>query len=399
MTLSATLEPTTGSRARKVDVSRGECRTDLAIECFSRPDDERYLTLDDLIEACTRRYDASRESTVDLHSLIVDADPEKGLVLAGHDGLPTRFNNWSYIQACRTVGAPHQYISTLPPSLAATCLQSSLARCKDAEAGLYIDVRTNQLRALTSARYGRIPDFEVVERFKSMAEFGTARWKVPGCMDWSTMTYNPNVPVTLASTTLFASDRDVCFFLCTDLDPIEVGKLDDGSPDLMFRGILVRNSEVGAFKLTVSMMLLRGVCQNRCLWGVENFREISLIHSEYAPDKFQDLVMPQLDTIARADKQTVVDGVALAKEPMRALQGNDEQSRRDAQLEFLITRLKFTKKTATAILDHYAPGTGEVASAWDLANKITSYAQTRDYQEERIAMERAAGRLLDKVTR
>jgi hypothetical protein len=64
-------------------------------------------------------------------------------------------------------------------------------------------------------------------------------------MDWGTGRYNLNVPVSKETTTLFASDRDCAVFLCDDLTPIEVGKLDSGDPDLMFRGLFVRNSEVG----------------------------------------------------------------------------------------------------------------------------------------------------------
>ena len=41
---------------------------------------------------------------------------------------------------------------------------------------------------------------------------GDTRWKVPGVLDWSTMTHNPFVDVSKDSTTLYASDRDVFLF-------------------------------------------------------------------------------------------------------------------------------------------------------------------------------------------
>jgi hypothetical protein len=72
------------------------------------------------------------------------------------------------------------------------------------------------------------------------------RWKVPGVLDWSTGIYNPRVDVTRDTTTLYASDRDVFLFLVDDLNPIEAGRLPDGSPDLYFRGFYCWNSEVGA---------------------------------------------------------------------------------------------------------------------------------------------------------
>src|SRR5215204_6120785 len=60
------------------------------------------------------------------------------------------------------------------------------------------------------------------------------------------MTYNPRVDITAETTTLYASDRDVFAFLVDDLNPIEAGRLPDGSPDLYFRGFYAWNSEVAA---------------------------------------------------------------------------------------------------------------------------------------------------------
>src|SRR6266852_3334858 len=59
---------------------------------------------------------------------------------------------------------------------------------------------------------------------------GDTRWEVPGVLDWATMTHNPFVDVTKDTTTLYASDRDVFLFLVDDTNPIEAGRLPDGSP-------------------------------------------------------------------------------------------------------------------------------------------------------------------------
>jgi hypothetical protein len=53
---------------------------------------------------------------------------------------------------------------------------------------------------------------------------GDTRWKVPGVLDWSSMTHNPFVDVTKDTTTLYASDRDVFLFLVDDTNPIEAGR-------------------------------------------------------------------------------------------------------------------------------------------------------------------------------
>lgn len=92
---------------------------------------------------------------------------------------------------------------------------------------------------------------------------GDTRWKVPGVLDWSTGSYDPMVEVTKDTTTLYASDRDVFLFLADDLNPIEVGLLPDGAPDLFFRDFYCWNSEVGAKTLGIASLYLCAVGQNR----------------------------------------------------------------------------------------------------------------------------------------
>jgi len=119
---------------------------------------------------------------------------------------------------------------------------------------------------------------------------------VPGVLDWSTGVYNPLVDITQDTTTLYASDRDVFLFLVDDLNPIEAGRLPDGSPDLYFRGFYCWNSEVGAKTLGIASFYLRAVCQNRNLWGVEDFEEITIRHSKYAASRFAHEAAPALTT-------------------------------------------------------------------------------------------------------
>ena len=81
---------------------------------------------------------------------------------------------------------------------------------------------------------------------------GDTMWKVPGVLDWATMTHNPFVDVTKDTTTLYASDRDVFLFLVDDTHPIEAGRLPNGDPDLYFRGFYCWNSEVGSKTLGIA---------------------------------------------------------------------------------------------------------------------------------------------------
>lgn len=263
----------------KVDISRGRNISRVSSEWFSRPDDERFLSLPDLYERVRRRAEAATTRIVESCSVRVVArsdEPERlSLVVPGREDAvaPT---NWSFGQLCSLVGAPASYLRTLPAALAGINMQHGLIEHRGENVKLLetSDGRT-ELRAVTGPDYGRIWDHELVAAVMRIAGNGTGdtRWKVPGVLDWGTMHYNPHVDVSRDTTTLYASDRDVFLFLVDDTHPIEAGKLPNGDPDLFFRGFYCWNSEVGSKALGIATFYLRAVCMNRNLWGVENFQE------------------------------------------------------------------------------------------------------------------------------
>jgi len=288
----------------KVDVSRGARVGRVSSEWFSRPDDERFLSLSDLQASVRSRAEHSRTRTVESAAIRVEAAREDAetltLALPGGEA-PLAPTHWSFGQLASLVGAPASYLRQLPAPLAAINLQYGLTAHR-AEQVKTLETQDGrmELRAVTGPDYGRIYDHELVSAVQKIAGdgVGDTRWKIPGVLDWKTGIYDPTAPVSRETTTLYASDRDVFLFLVDDLNPIEVGKLADGSPDLFFRGFYCWNSEVGAKTLGLASFYLRAVCQNRNLWGVEDFSEIVIRHSKYASDRFAREAAPALTLVA-----------------------------------------------------------------------------------------------------
>ena len=161
----------------KVDVSRGSNVDRVSSEWFSRPDDERYLSLDDLFASVKGRAERSRTRTVESAAIRVEAhrdNPEKlELVLPGADE-PIAPTHWSFGQLSSLVGAPAAYLRQLPAPLAGINLQYGLTnhraeQIKTLETG---DGRT-ELRAVTGPDYGRIYDHELVSAVQRIAGNGT----------------------------------------------------------------------------------------------------------------------------------------------------------------------------------------------------------------------------------
>lgn len=397
MTLVEILDAARGGEAGyKVDTSRGERIAHVSSEWFSRPADERYLSLSELFGTVRGRTERSRTRTVESAAIRVEAsrgDSEKlALILPGVD-TPVATTHWSFAQLASLIGAPATYLRQLPASLAGINLQYGLNSHRAEQIKtLEIDDGRVELRAVTGPDYGRIYDHELVAAVMKIAGNGTGdtRWKVPGVLDWSTGVYNPNVGVTQDSTTLYASDRDVFLFLVDDLNPIEAGRLPDGSPDLFFRGFYCWNSEVGAKTLGIASFYLRAVCQNRNLWGVEDFEEITIRHSKYAASRFAHEATPALTRFANSSPAPFINGVKAARERIVARNDGD-------RTEFLRKRGFSKAETAKIIETVLTEEDRKPESIFDFVQGITAIARTKTHQDARLDLEARAKKLFDRA--
>lgn len=373
-----------------VDTSRGAMRQDLSRQWASRPDDQKFLSVQALRDAVYARSIVSMSETLERDKVhVIEHGDDLVIDAGGKELVPT---NWTFSSMCSAAGAPAGYLSELPGFLAAANLEYSWQAHGPDEALFYRNDQEGTLRAITSPRYGRIMDVDVVDMVMKVTGDGTGdtRWKVPGVMDWGSMRYNPDVPVSKATTTLYASDRDVWLFLCDDKNPIEVGKLDNGDPDLMFRGFYVWNSEVGSRTFGIATMYLRAICANRCLWGVEGFSEVTFRHTSGAPDRFSECG-PMLDQFADAKVSKVAAGVQEAKRLMIA--------KKDEEAVDWISR-DFPRKSALAMVElHKKEEHRPVRSIWDAAQAATAFARSIPYEDQRVVAERKAGAWLDKVAK
>ncbi len=380
----------------KVDVSRGERVGRVSSEWFNRPDDERFLSLDDLFASVNGRAERSRTRTVESAAIRVEAsrdNPERlGLVLPGTEA-PAAPTHWSFGQLASLVGAPAAYLRQLPAPLAGINLQYGLTnhRAEQIKTLEAEDGRT-ELRAVTGPDYGRIYDHELVSAVRRIAGNGTGdtRWKVPGVLDWSTGIYNPQVDITRDTTTLYASDRDVFLFLVDDLNPIEAGRLPDGAPDLYFRGFYTWNSEVGAKTLGIASFYLRAVCQNRNLWGVEDFQEITIRHSKYAASRFAHEAAPALTRFVDSSPAPFIEGIRAAREKVVA---RSDEDRHDFLRKRGFSRAESARIVETVLAEEGRPP----ESVFDFVQGITAVARSKPQQDARLAMEGKAKVLLDKV--
>ncbi len=392
MTLTQNERP--ASSGFRVDVSRGERVGRVSSEWFSRPDDERYLSLTDLYDAVRRRAESAQVRTVESRAVRVEAARDNAervaLLVPGRDE-PVAPTHWSFGQLCGLVGAPSSYMRQLPAPLAGINLQHGLLSHRaELVKTLETDDGRVELRAVTGPDYGRIWDHELVAAVIDIAGNGTGdtMWKVPGVLDWATMTHNPFVDITKDTTTLYASDRDVFLFLVDDTHPIEAGRLADGSPDLYFRGFYCWNSEVGSKTLGIASFYLRAVCMNRNLWGVENFEEITIRHSKFAAQRFAHEAAPALASFANSSPAPFIAGIKAARERIVARSDEDRES--------FLRKRGFSKSETAKIIETVLSEQGtKPQSIFDFVQGITALARSKTHQDIRLELEGKARRLLE----
>jgi len=354
------------------------------------------LSLTELYDAVKSRADRAKARTVESRAVRVEASRENAerlsLIVPGQEQ-PIAPTHWSFGQLCSLVGAPAKYLRELPAPLAGINMQHGLLNHR-AELVKTLETEDGrvELRAVTGPDYGRIWDHELVAAVMKIAGngVGDTMWKVPGVLDWATMTHNPFVDVTKDTTTLYASDRDVFLFLVDDTHPIEAGRLPNGDPDLYFRGFYCWNSEVGSKTLGIASFYLRAVCMNRNLWGVEGFEEISIRHSKFAAQRFAHEAAPALTSFANSSPAPFVAGIKAARDRIVA--------RTDEDRETFLRKRAFSKAETAKIIETVLQEEGRPPeSIFDFVQGMTAHARTKAHQDSRLELEAKAKTLLEKA--
>jgi hypothetical protein len=407
ITLASAEVPTVNAREEAFKVTNlhaGESRMDLTKQWAARPHDERFLDLASLEHAKRIESEQSHARVIETRDItalapeqIHSRDDMNKLAFDTKGSQNVASTHHAFNQLASLVKAPASYLRQLPTPIVADNLNWQL-RSRDEPIQVYERHNGEHVfRAITGPEYGRIRDADVVSAVRNIAGNGTgdAPWKVPGVMDWRTMIYDPNAPITKDTTTLFASDRDLFLFLVDDRNPIEVGKVLNKQtgvmePDLMFRGFYVTNSEVGAGALKLAAFYLRAICCNRIMWGVENFQELNIRHTKGGPARFIHEAEPALISFAQGSSMKLIEGVEKAKAAIAAK--DDEEA-----IAFLNNR-GFSRAQAKTVIETTEREEGvKPRSIWEFAQGITAVARSTPNNDARVELELSARKLLDKV--
>jgi hypothetical protein len=347
----------------------------------SRPDDQRFTTIEDLAAAVHQRKDESWTTSPRPQQLRTVVDADSGAITLQVEQPKTgdvkslEPTHYAFGQLCSYAKAPADYLRRLDPTLAAINLQWGLEHSpiRDNATVLAHSNGSELMRAITSTSYGRIWDADVVRAVMLANERSGGRWKIPAA------SYQDRDPK--RATTLYASDRDVFIFLVDDDHRIDVGGRS------LARGFYVSNSEVGAGSFVLCTFLYDYVCDNRNIWGAAEVKELRMRHSAGAPERFAHEARYYLQRYAEQSTQKVVDAV-------KAAQSHDIPVGKDETVEKWLQARGFTKSEATAGVEFAKAEEGQARSVWDIMSGLTASARAIPHNDKRVDLEVRAGKLL-----
>ena len=231
-------------------------------EWASRPPDERYASVHALYEAARARRARIEErttETVDFRTEAVDTDD---LVIRDTSGRTAALTHWSFGQLATIASAPPSYLRTLPAAIASAAINYGLQRLARDQHQLFVE-RTAPwtVHAITSPRYARVHHHELAGRVLDLMAQHPA-WHLPlGYKDGEFGA--ERVP-----SGAYLGDRDMFLFLV------------DGNRDLddptdrthagLFRGFILRNSDVGCRRPHPRCVPVSMVCGNHIIWGFQH---------------------------------------------------------------------------------------------------------------------------------
>lgn len=344
--------------------------------------DERYKDLGQLIAALEDRRERSAEHTGLFGRYRIEHDDRRELYLASDDHR-WRFTNWSFGQMCIRAGAPQTFLVKLQPETAARVLNERLGTGYTTK---FMTVRgkdgtSDFLQAITSPYYGRVWDADVAKAVQRIVDSDT-RWHNPPAYDPLTRKTEPGG--------LYAGDRDMFIFM------IDGGsEYDVGSRARLYRGFFVRNSEVGGARLELTTFLFNSVCGNHIIYGARNVESLIIRHNATGPDRYRNEFQPKLEAFAAQDPELDAIKRAQTRRLLSVPRVGHHNHLDDKWQHDFARAYGFTRREIEMAFETAANEEGKCDTVWDLVQGLTEVAREMPYQDQRLALEVRAAKLLE----
>lgn len=380
----------------------------------SRPNDERFESLQSMYDAC-KAYAVNSISSHARRDTLKLETQGTDLALIGSSGQAAKISHYAFGQLSRLAGAPAAFVRGLPSRLASDVINHGLSqggRGADKLNLLFNGGSSLTARAITSDSYDRVWNYEIVQRI--MRDVASQGWVVPparparpGQKGTRKATAADILPGQgdfglavkegdeIAPAGLYASDHDMFAFLVNQAQPVSDGV------KLLNRGVFIQNSEVGDCALKFKFFTYDNVCGNHIVWGAGAVNEVSIRHiksDSVARGRTMANAMSKWNVMARSlPSQSQMENAIIAAKGKEIAGSKDDVL--DAVFKFakshsLPALSKSVIEGAYAVAER-TPRYGSPRSVWGMVNGLTEFSQTSTFTDERTEIDVQAGRVME----
>lgn len=368
-------------------------------EYATRPADERFPSVGALVENAQHQRQLSKEIEYNVKDLAFLANEHNDIRMQSPRGV-AKLTHWAFGQACRMLEAPAAFLRDKVDAVRAADVlnyriaQSPLGTRANLLAQAPNGTPEPTIRACTSDSYGRCWDAELYSAVQKQLTDQDPAWQLPPTWTGeSAGAYRGDRDsfLVLVNGGSIVTDPSLANTLPGAIAPGRTNRTDTNvGSDGMYRGILIRNSEVGASSVVIEQILFRYICGNHMLWGAvidQSFRrrhvgrqvtkdvtrEISRIAYAWArqsPGRDEAIIKGLIEHEIAHTKEAVLD-------EMRKI-GASKEAAEDAY------KLCEMKETVSP------------RSFWGVAQGLTRLSQAETHQDDRYILDQLAAKVMVK---
>lgn len=376
----------------------------------TRPADQTFWGLKDAKEAASAHKASAVEFERPWSDLRVEA-VDGNVALMGKAGVPAELTHYAFSQLAKNAQFPADPLRKLPATLACQVLNHQIKALIPGDKIAALMAHRNGsmvLRSVLTERYERYWNadlLELLDRRLTPDGWRTAPAR-PGpsrandariraatetdVIDWGKVGNGLAIKVgdQIGPAGVYVSDHDMFTLLVRPDRTIEV----PGAT--LHKFALLWNSEVGERALGGMTGYLDMVCGNHILWGARDVCEFSIRHVGEVESKFRQVALTM--------RQYADDSVSEDKARILSAQSKVLGASKDEVLETLLginakARLGLGQGVMEDAYDTAArtPRYGNPRSVWGIVNGLTEVSQGTGYTEDRVKIDRAAGKLME----
>lgn len=332
-------------------------------QLFTRPADEQYASLPELLRATTdmkNRCSSTTESRAQLLPFIHD----NKLAFQRSKRQPTLLNDWSFTQLCQLSGASKETVNRLTPDTAVRVFSDLLsARDERGDSLQTLVFEDRIMRSVNGPAYQRLWNSDLVAVL----------------MEYST-DFAPPQKGFNGATGLYAGEQDMFCFLIDATGWIDI------EGEAFAPGFFVWNSEVGRRSLGISTFWFQSVCSNHIVWDAIEVTEFKRRHTGQVDTALAEIRHLIEALVSRRDAR---------KDAFAGVISNAMQSRYGQDIQQVIQQLVvagFTK-TLAARAASIAQEKGKL-SIWGIVDALTQVNRELTFAGCRNEADAKAARLL-----